>query len=62
MKPREVLEKLKAAGWSEGQGREHAIEVVSPSGYRVPISNHPSKDIPLGTIKKLERLTGVKLR
>jgi len=62
VKPREVMEKLKAEGWTEGKGHEHAFEAVSPSGYRVPISNHPSKDIPIGTLKKIERLTGVKLR
>ena len=62
MKPREVMEKLKEAGWTEGKGREHALEAVSPSGYRVPIANHPAKDIPIGTLKKIERLTGVKLR
>ncbi len=62
MKPRDVMEKLKAAGWTEGKGMEHTIEAVSPNGYRVPISNHPSKDIPIGTLKKIERLTGVKLK
>lgn len=63
MKPREILEKLKAAGWTEGKGREHAIAAVSPDGKRtIPISNHPSKDLPLGTLKKIERLTGVMLR
>ena len=62
MKPREVLERLRAAGWTEGAGRGHGIEAVSPTGYRVPISNHPAKDIPIGTLKKIERLTGVKLR
>ena len=62
MKPREVMEKLKAAGWTEGKGREHGIEAISPTGYRVPISNHPAKDIPIGTLKKIERLTGVKLK
>lgn len=61
MKPREVMEKLKEAGWVEGQGKEHAITAVSPTGLRVPISNHPAKDIPIGTLKKIERLTGVKL-
>jgi len=61
MKPREVMEKLKAAGWTEGKGREHALEAVSPTGYRVPIANHPAKDIPIGTLKKIERLTKVKL-
>lgn len=62
MKPREVMKKLKEAGWTEEKGGEHTITAVSPTGYKVPVSNHPSKDIPLGTLKKIERLTGVKLR
>ena len=62
MKPGEVMKILKDAGWTEGKGREHAIEAVSPTGYRAPISNHPSRDIPTGTLKKIERLTGVTLR
>lgn len=63
MKPRDVLAKLKQAGWTEGRGREHAIAAVSPDGKRtIPISNHPAKDLPTGTLRKIERLTGVSLR
>lgn len=61
MKPREVLKKLKEAGWVEVKGRNHTISAVSPTGHRVPISNHPSKDIPFRTLKNIELLTGVKL-
>lgn len=61
MKPREVIQKLKAAGWTEGSGTNHSISAISPTGQKVPISNHPAKDLPLGTLKKIERLTGVKL-
>lgn len=62
MKPREIIDKLKSAGWSQGCSAKHAIAAVSPDGtYIVPISNHPSKDVPIGTIKSIERLTGVKL-
>lgn len=61
MKPREVIDRLKAAGWTEGKGKEHAISAISPTGFKVPIANHPAKDIPIGTLKKIERLTGVKL-
>ena len=61
MKPREVLKKLKEAGWSEWIGRNHSISAISLSGQKVPISNHPSKDLPLGTLIKIERLTGVKI-
>lgn len=52
MKPREVIDRLKAAGWTEGKGKNHAIAAISPTGYKVPIANHPSKDIPVGTLKK----------
>ena len=62
MKPREIMKKLKELGWTEGKGAEHTIEAISPTGLRVPISNHPSKDLPIGTLKKIERLTGVKLK
>ena len=62
MKPREVMEILRAAGWTECKGATHVISAQSPSGYTVPISNHPAKDIPTGTLKKIERLTGVKLK
>lgn len=61
MKPREVMKKLKQAGWEEWTGRNHAISAISPTGQKIPISNHPAQDIPLGTLKKIERLTGVKL-
>ena len=61
MKPREVMKKLKAAGWTETKGSEHTISAVSPTGLKVPIANNPAKDIPTGTLKKIERLTGVKL-
>ena len=62
MKPKEVLQILKEAGWHETKGSRHAISVSNDAGYVIPISNHPAKDIPTGTLKKIERLTGVKLK
>ena len=61
MRPREVVRKFKNAGWLETMGSEHVISVVSPGGLRLPISNHPGRDVPLGILKKLERLSGVQL-
>lgn len=61
MKPREVLKKLKEAGWQETKGKNHTLSAISPTGYKIPISNHPAKDIPLRTLKNIELLTGVKL-
>ncbi len=62
MKPREVLKKLKEAGWKEVKGGRHSIAAESPTGYTVPISSHPSADLTEGTLKNIERLTGVKLK
>ncbi|MBO4311549.1 MAG: type II toxin-antitoxin system HicA family toxin [Desulfovibrionaceae bacterium] len=63
MKPREVMKILREAGWTEGRGARHTITAVSPDGSRrVPISNHPAEDLPTGTLKNIERLTGVKLK
>ena len=61
MKPREILKKLEAAGWKEWVGGNHSISAISPTCQKVPISNHPSKDVAKGTLKQIERLTGVKL-
>lgn len=61
MKPREILKKLAEAGWKGTIGGTHSISAISPTGQTVPISNHPSKDVAKGTLKQIERLTGVKL-
>lgn len=61
MKPREIIKIFEQAGWREYLGKNHAISVISPTGQKVPISNHPSKDVAFGTLKKIERISGVKL-
>jgi predicted RNA binding protein YcfA (HicA-like mRNA interferase family) len=63
MTAREVKKILKQAGWTFVTGGEHQTKAVSPNGkIKVPIPEHGSKDIKLGTLKAIENLTGVKLR
>ena len=63
MTAREVKKILKAAGWSFESGGEHQTKAVSPDGkIRIPIPEHGGKDIKIGTLKAIERQTGVVLR
>ena len=60
MKLADLFKKVKEFGWERSKGGEHAF-CIEKDGRRISITNHPSKDIPTGTLKKIERLTGVKL-
>ncbi len=61
MKPRELKRILKQAGWTEEHDGPHD-KMVSPDGtIRVPVTRNQSQDIPIGTLKRIEKLTGVAL-
>jgi predicted RNA binding protein YcfA (HicA-like mRNA interferase family) len=57
---REVIRKLKADGWFEVccDGDHHQFKHPSKKG-RVTVT-HPKKDIPLGTLKSIEKQAGIK--
>lgn len=58
---REVLKVLKADGWVEVNcvGDHHQFKHPTKPG-RVTLT-HPVKDIPLRTLRSIERQTGIKL-
>jgi predicted RNA binding protein YcfA (HicA-like mRNA interferase family) len=61
MKSREVIAKIKAAGWYQvGQKGSHVQfkHETLPGRVTVP---HPKGHIPLGTLKSIEQQSGVKL-
>jgi len=63
MTAREVKKLLKQAGWTFESGGEHQTKAVSPDGkIKVPIPEHGGRDIKTGTLKAIEKQTGVKLR
>jgi predicted RNA binding protein YcfA (HicA-like mRNA interferase family) len=63
MTAREVKKILAQAGWTFVSGGEHQTKAVSPDGkVKVPIPEHGGKDITIGTLKAIEKLTGVALR
>jgi predicted RNA binding protein YcfA (HicA-like mRNA interferase family) len=61
MSSREVLAKLAAAGWKVVRTKGSHCQLrhdVRPGTVTVP---HPRKDLPIGTIKSIEKQSGVKL-
>ena len=58
---REILRRLKADGWYEAAQKGSHVQLkhpVKPGRVTVP---HPEKDLPVGTVKSIERQSGVKL-
>jgi predicted RNA binding protein YcfA (HicA-like mRNA interferase family) len=62
MESREVMRRLKAAGWEVVaiKGSHHQFRhPARPGRVTVP---HPEKDLPIGTLRSIERQSGLKLR
>jgi len=62
MESREVIRRLKSDGWElvATKGSHHQFRHPSRPG-RVTVP-HPEKDIPIGTLRSIERQSGSKLR
>lgn len=58
---KEVIAKLKAAGWSLDRihGSHH---ILTKGGQAVPVPVHGSRDIGAGLLAAIQRQTGVKLK
>lgn len=62
MNSRTVIAALEADGWTLKRvtgGHHHYMHPIKPGIVTVP---HPKKDIPVGTLKSVERQSGMKLR
>lgn len=61
MNGREVIERLRAAGWvlDRIKGSHH---VMLKDGRLVPVPVHGSKDLGVGILSAIARQTGVKLK
>ena len=55
----ELIRLLRKAGWEIQCGGRHVKAIKGKQ--RVPIPAHGKKDIKLGTLKSIEKLTGVKV-
>ncbi len=62
MNSRTVLRKLAEAGWvlQRVTGSHHQFKHVTKPGFvTVP---HPKRELPIGTVKSIEKQAGVRLR
>ncbi len=62
MNSRDVIRAIEAAGWvevSQKGSHKQFKHPALPGRVTVP---HPSKDIPLGTLRSIERQAGIRLR
>jgi predicted RNA binding protein YcfA (HicA-like mRNA interferase family) len=62
LKSRDVIKKLKAAHWYVVRvtGSHHHFR--HPDRSQVVTVPHPKADLPIGTLKSIERQSGLKLR
>jgi predicted RNA binding protein YcfA (HicA-like mRNA interferase family) len=62
MQSREVIQALEAAGWFEVARRGSHVQFkhpMRPGRVTVP---HPKRDIPIGTLRSIEKQSGIRLR
>lgn len=62
MDSREIIRRLRAAGWFEvaHEGNHKQFKHLERSG-RVTVP-HPKRDLPIGTLKSIEKQAGIKLK
>ena len=61
MKSSEIINKLKSDGWilERIRGSHH---IFTKEGFLRPVAvPHPKKDLPIGTVRAIEKQSGVKL-
>ena len=59
---RDVIKAIEAAGWRRVAQRGDHVQFKHPTGKGRVTVPHPTKDIPIGTLKSIERQAGLKLR
>jgi predicted RNA binding protein YcfA (HicA-like mRNA interferase family) len=62
MDSRDILAALKADGWREVAQKGSHVQLKHPTKAGRVTVPHPKRDLPLGTLKGIERHAGLKLR
>jgi predicted RNA binding protein YcfA (HicA-like mRNA interferase family) len=61
MDSRTVIRKLEAAGWKLVRSKRSHHQFRHPEHPNRVTVQHPSKDLPIGTLKSIEKQSGLKL-
>lgn len=62
MKSLNIIKALRADGWEEVRQRGSHLHFRHPEKPGIVTVPHPSSDMAIGTIKSIEKQSGVKLR
>jgi predicted RNA binding protein YcfA (HicA-like mRNA interferase family) len=61
MNSRDVIRILTRNGWVHDRTRGSHCIFVDPETGRIAVVPHPKRDLPIGTVKNLERTTGLRI-
>ena len=59
---RDILDKLQADGWEVVRQRGSHVQLRHPTKSGTVTVPHPRRDMPIGTLRSIERQSGVNLR
>ena len=62
MRGRDIITALAKDGWKEVAKRGSHVQLKHPTKPGRVTVPHPERDIPIGTLKSIERQSGIKLR
>jgi predicted RNA binding protein YcfA (HicA-like mRNA interferase family) len=62
MHSREVMRELEAAGWRKVAQKGSHVQFKHPARVGRVTVPHPDRDIPIGTLRSIERQAGIRLR
>jgi len=62
MKSREIISVLQRDGWVHVAQKGSHVQFKHPTKKGRVTVPHPARDVPLGTLKSIERQSGLKLR
>lgn len=62
MKSKEIIAALEQDGWTQVAQKGSHVQFKHPTKSGRVTVPHPNKDIPLGTLKSIEKQSGLKLR
>jgi predicted RNA binding protein YcfA (HicA-like mRNA interferase family) len=62
MKSREIISALQRDGWSQEAQKGSHVQFKHPTKKGRVTVPHPEREIPVGTLKSIEKQSGLKLR
>ncbi|MEW9308546.1 type II toxin-antitoxin system HicA family toxin [Labrys neptuniae] len=62
MNSRDIISVLKADGWAEVTQKGSHVQLRHPTKPERVTVPHPKRDLPLGTVKSIEKQSGLRLR